>query len=137
MQKQTHAGQRMRFKAFIVVGDNNGHVGLGVKCAKEVATAIRGAIVLAALYASPALLPSTLRRRRLLPASSCFDEVPTRRKDVHRGRIREEREHGRKGALTRSPYYPRSNVGIAGNATVALRPAKSVCKAGSGNTETA
>ena len=23
-------------QAFVVVGDNNGHVGLGVKCAKEV-----------------------------------------------------------------------------------------------------
>ena len=31
----------------MVVGDSNGHVGLGVKCAKEVATAIRGAIILA------------------------------------------------------------------------------------------
>jgi ribosomal protein S5 len=31
----------------VVVGDSNGHVGLGVKCAKEVATAIRGAIILA------------------------------------------------------------------------------------------
>jgi hypothetical protein len=29
-------------QAFVVVGDFNGHVGLGVKCAKEVATAIRG-----------------------------------------------------------------------------------------------
>lgn len=42
VQKQTRAGQRTRFKAFVVVGDYNGHVGLGVKCAKEVATAIRG-----------------------------------------------------------------------------------------------
>jgi hypothetical protein len=25
-------------QAFVVVGDNNGHVGLGVKCAKEVGT---------------------------------------------------------------------------------------------------
>jgi len=47
VQKQTRAGQRTRFKAFVVVGDYNGHVGLGVKCAKEVATAIRGAIILA------------------------------------------------------------------------------------------
>jgi len=47
VQKQTRAGQRTRFKAFVVVGDQNGHVGLGVKCAKEVATAIRGAITLA------------------------------------------------------------------------------------------
>jgi len=46
VQKQTRAGQRTRFKAFVVVGDHDGHVGLGVKCAKEVATAIRGAIIL-------------------------------------------------------------------------------------------
>jgi len=45
VQKQTRAGQRTRFKAFVVVGDNDGHVGLGVKCSKEVATAIRGAII--------------------------------------------------------------------------------------------
>jgi small subunit ribosomal protein S2e len=44
VQKQTRAGQRTRFKAFVVIGDANGHVGLGVKSAKEVATAIRGAI---------------------------------------------------------------------------------------------
>merc|ERR1712224_524067 len=47
VQKQTTAGQRTRFKAFVVVGDNDGHVGLGVKAAKEVATAIRGAIMAA------------------------------------------------------------------------------------------
>jgi len=45
VQKQTRAGQRTRFKAFVVVGDSDGHVGLGVKCSKEVATAIRGAIL--------------------------------------------------------------------------------------------
>jgi len=44
VQKQTRAGQRTRFKAFVVIGDSDGHVGLGVKCSKEVATAIRGAI---------------------------------------------------------------------------------------------
>ncbi|KAJ1698392.1 hypothetical protein LUZ63_006904 [Rhynchospora breviuscula] len=53
VQKQTRAGQRTRFKAFVVVGDGNGHVGLGVKCAKEVATAIRGAIILAKLSVIP------------------------------------------------------------------------------------
>jgi len=47
VQKQTSAGQRTRFKAFVCVGDENGHVGLGVKCSAEVATAIRGAIILA------------------------------------------------------------------------------------------
>ncbi|KAH0749002.1 hypothetical protein KY290_028234 [Solanum tuberosum] len=53
VQKQTSAGQRTRFKAFVVVGDGNGHVGLGVKCSKEVATAIRGGIILAKLSVIP------------------------------------------------------------------------------------
>jgi small subunit ribosomal protein S2e len=53
VQKQTRAGQRTRFKAFIVVGDSNGHVGLGVKCSKEVASAIRGAIIAAKLSVVP------------------------------------------------------------------------------------
>lgn len=53
VQKQTRAGQRTRFKAFVAVGDGNGHVGLGVKCAKEVATAIRGAIIAAKLSLTP------------------------------------------------------------------------------------
>jgi len=53
VQKQTSAGQRTRFKAFVAVGDNNGHVGLGVKCSKEVATAIRGAITLAKISVVP------------------------------------------------------------------------------------
>ncbi|KAH9657608.1 S5 DRBM domain-containing protein [Citrus sinensis] len=42
-----------RFKAFVVVGDTDGHVGLGVKCSKEVATAIRGAIILVKLSVIP------------------------------------------------------------------------------------
>jgi len=53
VQKQTRAGQRTRFKAFVVIGDNNGHIGLGVKCAKEVATAIRAAITLAKITIVP------------------------------------------------------------------------------------
>jgi small subunit ribosomal protein S2e len=53
VQKQTRAGQRTRFKAFVLVGDGDGHVGLGVKCSKEVATAIRGAIILAKLSVIP------------------------------------------------------------------------------------
>lgn len=53
VQKQTRAGQRTRFKAFVAIGDHNGHVGLGVKCSKEVATAIRGAIILAKLSVIP------------------------------------------------------------------------------------
>jgi len=53
VQKQTRAGQRTRFKAFIVVGDHDGHIGLGVKCSSEVATAIRGAIIAAKLAVVP------------------------------------------------------------------------------------
>ncbi|KAL0625776.1 40S ribosomal protein S2 [Plecturocebus cupreus] len=53
VQKQTRAGQHIRFKAFVAIGDYNGHVGLGVKCSKEVATAIRGAIILANLSMVP------------------------------------------------------------------------------------
>lgn len=53
VQKQTQAGQRTRFKAYVIVGDSAGHVGLGVKCAKEVATAIRGAIIAAKLSIVP------------------------------------------------------------------------------------
>ncbi|XP_054160764.1 40S ribosomal protein S2 [Oppia nitens] len=53
VQKQTRAGQRTRFKAFVAIGDYDGHVGLGVKCSKEVATAIRGAIILAKLSVIP------------------------------------------------------------------------------------
>lgn len=53
VQKQTRAGQRTRFKAIVAIGDSAGHVGLGVKCSKEVATAIRGAIILAKLSVIP------------------------------------------------------------------------------------
>uniref|UniRef100_A0A2K5JMP3 40S ribosomal protein S2 n=1 Tax=Colobus angolensis palliatus TaxID=336983 RepID=A0A2K5JMP3_COLAP len=53
VQKQTRASQRTRFKAFVAIGDYNGHVGLGVKCSKEVATAIRGVIILAKLSIVP------------------------------------------------------------------------------------
>nr|UXY87118.1 40S ribosomal protein S2 [Cryptomonas sp.] len=53
VQKQTRAGQRTRFKAFVVIGDFNGHIGLGVKTAKEVSNAIRGALNLAKLSIIP------------------------------------------------------------------------------------
>jgi len=54
VQKQTRAGQRTRFKAFLIVGDFFGHVGLGIKTAKEVANAIKGALVIAKLSIIPA-----------------------------------------------------------------------------------
>jgi small subunit ribosomal protein S2e len=53
VQKQTTAGQRTRFKAFVACGDNNGHVGLGWKCHKEVAGAIGGALIAAKLNTIP------------------------------------------------------------------------------------
>ena len=36
VQKQTSAGQRTRFVCYVAVGDYDGHIGLGVKAAKEV-----------------------------------------------------------------------------------------------------
>jgi small subunit ribosomal protein S2e len=53
VQKQTSAGQRTRFRACVAVGDGDGHLGLGTKCSKEVAGAIRGAIINAKLSISP------------------------------------------------------------------------------------
>jgi small subunit ribosomal protein S2e len=53
VQKQTRAGQRTRFKAFVVVGDLNGHIGLGVKTSKEVSNAIKGAMIAAKLSILP------------------------------------------------------------------------------------
>lgn len=53
VQKQTKAGQRTRFKAIVAVGDQDGHVGLGVKLAKEVQIAIKGALVAAKLSLVP------------------------------------------------------------------------------------
>ncbi len=53
VQKQSMAGQRTRFKAFVAIGDSNGHVGLGVKCAAEAANAIKGAIILAKISVVP------------------------------------------------------------------------------------
>ena len=45
VQKMTAAGQNNRFVCYVLVGDQNGHIGLSQKCAKEVAMAIRGGIV--------------------------------------------------------------------------------------------
>merc|ERR1712187_793776 len=53
VQKMTSAGQRNRFVCHVLVGDTAGHIGLGSKCAKEVATAIRGGIIAAKLALIP------------------------------------------------------------------------------------
>ena len=53
VQKQTAAGQRTRFKAVVVIGDENGHIGVGVKLAKEVQFAIKGALMAAKINLVP------------------------------------------------------------------------------------
>merc|ERR1719387_3210298 len=53
VQKMTSAGQRNRFVCYVLVGDKNGHIGLGAKAAKEVATAIRGGIIAAKMAIIP------------------------------------------------------------------------------------
>lgn len=53
VQKQTAAGQRTRFKAIVLLGDECGHIGLGQKLAKEVQFAIKGAIADAKLNLIP------------------------------------------------------------------------------------
>ena len=42
-----------RFKAYVAVGDFDGHIGLGKKCSSEVATAIRGALIMAKMHLVP------------------------------------------------------------------------------------
>lgn len=58
VQKQTRAGHGTRLEALVAIGDDNGHVGLGVQCSKEAAPATGGAIALAKL--------STVHTARLL-----------------------------------------------------------------------
>jgi len=53
VQRQSAAGKRTRFKAIVVVGDRNGHVGVGVKVASETPFAIKGAIRKAKLNIVP------------------------------------------------------------------------------------
>nr|UXY86701.1 40S ribosomal protein S2 [Cryptomonas paramecium] len=47
VQKQTRAGQRTRFKAFVVIGDYDKYVGLGIKTSREVSNAIKRALNIA------------------------------------------------------------------------------------------
>merc|ERR1711972_139502 len=53
VQKMSAAGQTNRFVCYVLVGDMNGHIGLGSKCAREVATAIRGGIIAAKMSLIP------------------------------------------------------------------------------------
>ena len=52
-QLASFQGQRNRFVCYVLVGDSAGHIGLGAKCAKEVATAIRGGIIAAKMQLIP------------------------------------------------------------------------------------
>lgn len=53
VQKQTKAGQRTRFKCVVCVGDENGHIGIGTKVAKEVQIAMKGASIAARMNLIP------------------------------------------------------------------------------------
>jgi len=53
VQKQTKAGQRTRFKAWVLLGDEAGHIGLGQKAHKEVQGAIKGATLDAKMNFTP------------------------------------------------------------------------------------
>jgi len=53
VQKATSAGQRTRFKAYNVVGDCNGHIGIGARVGKEVSVAIRSSMIAAKLNIIP------------------------------------------------------------------------------------
>jgi small subunit ribosomal protein S2e len=53
VQKQTKAGQRTRMKCVIVVGDKDGHIGVGSKLAKEVQLSMKGALLTAKMNLIP------------------------------------------------------------------------------------
>jgi len=53
VQKQTKAGQRTRFKAWVLIGDRKGHLGLGQASHKEVQIAIKTAIGVAKVNLIP------------------------------------------------------------------------------------
>lgn len=53
VQKQTKAGQRTRMKCVIVVGDGDGHIGVGAKLAKEVQLSMKGALIAAKMNLIP------------------------------------------------------------------------------------
>ena len=57
-------------QAFVVVGDNNGHVGLGVKCAKEVSPALPS-VQLCSLTTCPVMANSQRRPLRLSMSGCC------------------------------------------------------------------
>ena len=76
VQKQTRVGQRTRFKTFVGGGDGNGHVDLNVKCAKEAATAIRGAIIHAKPAGGLESWPPASPRRCCSSSASMMSSLP-------------------------------------------------------------
>lgn len=53
VQKATSAGQRTRFKAYIVMGDGNGHIGIGSRVGKEASPALQASLIAAKLNIVP------------------------------------------------------------------------------------
>jgi len=53
VQPQSSAGQRTRFKGYVIAGDSNGHVGVGSRTGKEVAVSIRAALIAAKVNIVP------------------------------------------------------------------------------------
>lgn len=53
VQKQTTAGQRMRMKCWVIVGDGKGHIGLGSKAHKELQVAMQAATDRAKMAMTP------------------------------------------------------------------------------------
>ncbi|ERE91293.1 40S ribosomal protein S2 [Cricetulus griseus] len=82
-QKQTQVGQRTRLRAFVAIGDYNGHVGLGIKCSKEVVIAIRGTLILAklSLSLSSGIFSAPEPKRLLMTAG--IDDCSTSARDCN------------------------------------------------------
>ena len=53
VQKATSAGQRTRFKSYSVVGDSNGHIGVGSRSCKEASGSMKSALIAAKLNIIP------------------------------------------------------------------------------------
>ncbi len=110
VQKQSAAGQRTRFKAFIAVGDSNGHLGLGVKCSSEVANAIRAAITLAKLSIVPVSWFGCVVYRSIGEVTAVWSRVQVRR--------------GYWGNRVGPPHtVPNKLTGVCGSVHVRLIPA--------------
>jgi len=123
VQKQTRAGQRTRFKAFVGVGDKNGHVGLGIKCSKEVAIAIRGALNVAKLTLVP------VRRGYWGLAIGQVHTVPTK-VNARCGSVRIKLVPAPKGTGIVAAVVPKKLLSMAGIHDVYTRSRGKTCTLG-------